>query len=185
LSAPLFAYSGDVPAKRTVAPDAATNGGRLKGADALADCVFCAQHQGRALVVGGAIFQDALLYAHHFTERDGPSYLGHLMIESKRHIRGVEQATDREASALGVLVARLSRALVACTGAERVYVESYGEVVPHLHVHLTARYPGLPPEYLRWNATEWPAAPRGGPEDVAALAARLREALSGSAAAES
>lgn len=149
-----------------------------------ADCVFCAQHQGRVPVVGGAIYEDELLYAHHFTEGDGPSYLGHLMIESKRHIRGIEQATDSEASALGVLIARLSRALVVCTGAERAYVESYGEVVPHLHVHLTARYPGLRPEYLRWNAAEWPEAPRGGPEEIAALAACLREALRSSTAVE-
>lgn len=150
-----------------------------------AECVFCAQHQGRVLVIGGAIFEDELFYAHHFSEGDGPSYLGHLMIESKRHIRGIEQATEREAAALGVLIVRLSRALVVCTGAERVYVESYGEVVPHLHVHLTARYSGLPQEYLRWNVTEWPAAPRGGSEEVAELAACLRAALHSSAAAES
>jgi hypothetical protein len=41
-------------------------------------------------------------------------------------------------------VARLSKALKTCTGAEKVYVEAYYEVVPHLHLLLTARYPGTP-----------------------------------------
>jgi hypothetical protein len=74
-------------------------------------------------------------------------------------------------------MARLSLALKACTGAEKVYVECYGEVTPHLHLFLTARYPNTPDEYLRWNVEQWPGAPRGGVEEIAALCQRLRAAL--------
>ena len=41
-------------------------------------------------------------------------------------------------------------------------------VVPHLHVLLTSRYPGTPPEYWRSQVYGWPGAPKGGPEEIAA-----------------
>ena len=50
---------------------------------------------------------------------------------------------------MGLLITRLSSALKACTDAEKVYAVFYGVVTPHLHVHLTARYPDTPAEYLR------------------------------------
>lgn len=79
---------------------------------------------------------------------------------------------------MGLLIARLARALDDCCGAERACVEFYGEVTPHLHVYLTARYPGLPSEYWRANIGKWPEAPKGGPDEIAALGARLRAHVS-------
>jgi diadenosine tetraphosphate (Ap4A) HIT family hydrolase len=78
---------------------------------------------------------------------------------------------------MGLLITRLSNALKACTGAEKVYTVFYGEVIPHLHVHLTARYPDTPAEYLRWKIEDWPGAPRGNADEIAALCRRLRAAL--------
>jgi diadenosine tetraphosphate (Ap4A) HIT family hydrolase len=42
------------------------------------------------------------------------------MAEPKRHVPGLEGLTDTEAQALGLLTARLSRALVATEGADHV-----------------------------------------------------------------
>lgn len=142
-------------------------------------CQFCNQQQGMIPVVGGVIYEDERVYAHHFYDDDGPTYLGHLMAEPKRHVPSFAELSDEDAQALGLLVARLSRALKACAGAEHVYAEFYGEVIPHVHIHVIARYAGTPPEYWRWNVDDWPAAPRGGAAEIAALCEKLRAYLSG------
>lgn len=140
-------------------------------------CLFCNIQQGLIPAVGGPIYQDELVYAHHFHSGEGPTYLGHLMLETKRHTPGFADLIPAEAQAIGLLITRLSSALKAGTGAEKVYVVFYGEVTPHLHVHLTARYPDTPVEYLRWNIEDWPGAPRGNVDEIAALCQRLRSIL--------
>ena len=144
-------------------------------------CLFCDVLRGAAPAVGGAIYEDDLIYAYHWAD-EGPSYLGHLALITKRHALDFAALTPAEAQAVGLLIARLSSALKVCAGAEKVYAEFYGEVTPHLHVLITARYPGAPPEYLRWNVADWPDAPRGGAAEVAALAGRLRAYLAGDGA---
>jgi histidine triad (HIT) family protein len=140
-------------------------------------CVFCSIQRGLVPAAGGPVYEDDLVYAHHYHSREERTYLGHLMLETKRHTPGFADLTSAEAQAVGLLIARLSSALKACTDAEKVYAVFYGEVTPHLHVHLTARYPDTPAEYLRWNVEEWPDAPRGTEDEVAALCAKLRAAL--------
>jgi histidine triad (HIT) family protein len=143
----------------------------------MTDCLFCNIQQGVTPPAGGPIYEDELVYAHHSHFDDGPVYLGSLAIETKRHTPDFADLTPAEAQAIGLLIARLSRALKICTGAEKVYVEFYAEVTPHLHTFLTARYPGTPAEYLRWNVKDWPDAPRGDVQDIAALCERLRTTL--------
>src|SRR6185312_10653946 len=118
-------------------------------------CLFCdvQRSQPQATVV----YEDALAYVYHPTE-DTSGYLGHLILIPRRHAPDYASLTDDEAQAIGLLTTRISRALKSCAGAEKVYVVFYGEVTPHLHIHLTARYPGVPPEYLRWNIEDWPDA---------------------------
>jgi len=137
-------------------------------------CLFCSIQRGLIPVVGGSLFEDELVYAHHFHIGEEPTYLGHLLLETKRHTPDYADLTAAEAHAIGLLITRLSRALKACTGADKVYAVFYGEVIPHLHVHLTARYPGTPDEYLRAKIEDWPDAPRGKVDEVAALCSRLR-----------
>lgn len=140
-------------------------------------CQFCRMQQGVLATPGGSIYEDELTCAHHFSFGQEPFYLGHLLVETRRHTPGFADLTPAEARAVGLLIARLSSALKLCTEAEKVYAVFYGEVVPHLHVHLTARYSGTPLEYIRWKLEDWPGAPRGSAEDVAALCERLRSAL--------
>lgn len=141
------------------------------------ECLFCRIQKGLIPVAGGSIYEDELVYAHHFHTDTWPAYLGHLLVETKRHTPDFADVTASESQAIARLITRLSKALKACTGAEKVYVTFYGEVTPHLHVHLTARYPDSPAEYLRWNVEDWPDAPKGNWDDIAALSERLRSFL--------
>ena len=143
------------------------------------DCIICRKHRGEFLVPGGSVYEDDLVYAGHTQIREGKTavYLGYLMAETKRHAPGLADLTDAEAQALGLLVARLSRALKSSEGAEHVYAFVMGDGVPHLHVHVVARYPGAPREYRGVHVDEWPDAPHGGAEEMVALCERLRAYL--------
>jgi histidine triad (HIT) family protein len=141
------------------------------------ECLFCKIQQGAEPPAGGPIYEDELVYAQHADFDNGPAYLGRLVVETRRHVPDFAELTADEAQAVGLVISRLSRALKRCTGAEKVYVEFYAEVTPHLHVFLTPRYPGAPAEYWRGHAGEWPEAPRGGEPEIAALCQRLRSAL--------
>jgi histidine triad (HIT) family protein len=140
-------------------------------------CIFCDIQRGLKPLVGGPIYEDELVDAYHDANDGEPTYLGHLILVTRRHTPDFSELTCAEAQAVGLLISRLSSALKACTNAEKVYATFYGEVTPHLHVHLTARYPGTPAEYLRWNVEDWPGAPRGDANDIAARCERLRAAL--------
>lgn len=141
-------------------------------------CPFCATYENPPFTFGGILYEDDLVSAHHSYHEEEPNYLGHLLLRTKRHVPGLAELTEAEGQAIGLAVARLSKALKTCTGAEKVYAEAYYEVVPHLHLFLTARYPGMPQEFWRWKIGEWPDAPQGGAKEVAALCDRLRAYLS-------
>jgi histidine triad (HIT) family protein len=150
------------------------------GDPAQTDCYICRKHRGEEPMPGGPIFENELVIASHgfHRERQPRPYLGHLLVEPRRHAFGVADLGDEEAAALGLAVTRAARALRSSEGAEQVYVAVLGHHTPHLHVHLIPRYPGTPREY--WDPLridEWPHARHGEPEDVAAVAARIRAVL--------
>lgn len=143
------------------------------------DCFVCAKHATGEAVTGGVIYEDDLVYAGHILPPDlRDVYLGYLMIEPQRHVSGWGELTDEEASALGRLVNTLARVLKASEDAEHVYSFVLGDAVPHLHIHLVPRYPGAPSEFWGVRTDEWPAAPRVGESDIAAVCDRLRNAFS-------
>jgi histidine triad (HIT) family protein len=139
------------------------------------DCFVCRKHRGEEPVPGGPLYEDDLVYASHVYHAENPTpYLGHLIVEPKRHAPGLADLTDEEGQAVGMLAARASRALYA-EGAEWVYALVLGHHIPHLHLHLVPRYPGTPEEYRDpMRIDEWEGAKHGGPEQVADLADRLR-----------
>jgi histidine triad (HIT) family protein len=149
-----------------------------------ADCFVCRKHRDRgSLVPGGPVGEDDLVFVSHLAPGSpgAPVYLGHLFVEPQRHAPGLADLTDSEARAVGWWCTRVSRALREVAGAEHVYAAVIGDGVPHLHVHLTARYPGTPPEY-RWDKVEqWPQAPRGLEPQIAQLVRDLRAYLMGPA----
>jgi diadenosine tetraphosphate (Ap4A) HIT family hydrolase len=145
------------------------------------DCAVCAKHRGERPPPGGPVHEDDLVYASHAFDLLGTgedSYLaGHLMVEPKRHVAGLADATDDEAAAIGRLVSRLARALVASEGAEHVYSFVMGHQTPHLHVHVLPRYPGTPREYWFLAVYDWDGARRCGPDEIAAVTGRIRTQL--------
>lgn len=147
----------------------------------MADCEFCDWRASLDAAPGGSIYQDDLVLARHaYDAGDEAHYLGALVLQTKRHTT-LAELTDDEARAVGWLAARLSHALMICTGAEKVYAYSFGEAFDHLHMFVVARYPGAPAEYVRLRAQKWPGAPRGGAHDIAALVEWLRATLAGEA----
>jgi len=143
------------------------------------DCLVCRKQRGEFQVAGGAIFKDNLIYCSHahFAPGEQTAYLGWLVVETRRHIPGLADLTDSEGQALGLMVARLSRALKTIQGAEHVYAFVMGHGVPHLHLHLLPRYPGTPREYWGLRIDEWPEAPRGSKSAIEMLCARIRMKL--------
>lgn len=140
------------------------------------DCVFCHALQPSDERNRLVVYEDELVLATHLVA-DGPSYLGQLLLQTKRHIPNYAELLDDESRAVGIATARLSRALKSCTNAETIYVVTLAEVVPHLHTFLTSRYLGTPPEYWRMNIERWPDAPRGGREALTSLCDWLRSAV--------
>jgi len=147
----------------------------------LTGCFVCRKHRGEIQIPGGSIYEDDLVYAGHGAIPEGQlsMYLGYLFVEPKRHTPGLADLTDDEAQALGLLVAHLSRALKMGEHAEHIYSLVLGDHVPHLHIHLVPRYPGTPREFWGLRVTDWPDAPTGGAQEIAAFCERLRVRLRG------
>ena len=143
------------------------------------NCPICVKQQGS--VTGGPIYGDELIFAHHVCGDREDNFLGYVRLETRRHVPSFAELTPVEAQTVGMLTSRLSRALKQCTGADHVYVFFYGDHVPHLHLHIFARYPGTPEEFWRERVDEWSGSPKGGPAEVAALCERLRSALAAQA----
>jgi histidine triad (HIT) family protein len=125
------------------------------------------------------VHEDELVVASHVFDLEGrgePTYLGHLVIEPRRHVAGLGDLTPAEAVIVGTLLMRLARALVESEGAEHVYSAVIGHHVPHLHVHVFPRYPGTPSEFWFMRVDDAPDAPKGGPAEIAAVTGRVRDA---------
>jgi diadenosine tetraphosphate (Ap4A) HIT family hydrolase len=141
-----------------------------------ADCLVCHEISGEIEVPGGPILEDELVFGFHVLDVEGkgePVYLGYTMVSPKRHAPGLADLTDEEAAALGVAVARISRALVV-EGADHVFSAVIGTGVPHLHVHLVPRYADTPRDLPWTQVDEWDGAKKGDFGEIADLVGRLR-----------
>jgi histidine triad (HIT) family protein len=152
------------------------------------ECFVCRKHRDRgALMPGGAVAEDELVLVSHIITpevlgREGTdAYLGHLLVEPKRHAPGLADLTGAEACSIGRWCTRASRALREVAGAEHVYAAVFGDAVPHLHVHLLARFPATPREYWGTHVDEWPLARRGGTAEIGEFVAPLRDFLTAEA----
>lgn len=144
-----------------------------------ASCLVCRKHRGEVPVPGGVIFENDLLYISHAQlwgdEKD--HYLGHVFVESRRHVAELADLTDEEAQAVGLYTSRVAKALLHTEGMEHIYAFVIGDSVPHVHVHVIGRYAGSPREYWGSKVDEWPDAPRGTEPEIGQVAARLRAFL--------
>ena len=141
--------------------------------------VFCEQAVHPEWLAKQQVYEDeSFVVVHQLDGDERTTYLGTLLLQTKRHVRTVGDLTDAEARTLGHLLSRISRALIRTTGAEWTHTFSFTEAYRHIHFIVAARYPGLPKEYYRLNYVDWPGAPRGTRSDVEDLCARIRTQLS-------
>lgn len=141
-------------------------------------CFICNKHAGIIKTDGVLIYQDEFVYVGHIDNNGGQGYLGHLMIDLKRHAPTLGDMTLNEAKAFGVIVAKVSKALMESEGAEHIYSLVSGNSVPHLHMHIVPRYPGTPEQYWGPMAVrEWSEAPIGGEVETTELCLRIKNYL--------
>lgn len=144
----------------------------------MSDCFICKKHAGDVTTSGLTIFEDEYVYVGHIDRSGNPNYLGHIMIDLKRHAPSLGDMTMEEAKSFGMILAKVSKALLETEKAEHIYSYVMGDAVPHLHMHLVPRYPGTPKEYWGPNAVyEWPESPMGNNTDVNALCNRIKNYL--------
>lgn len=143
---------------------------------ALTDCVVCQKHRGKRPLAGGIIFENELILISHAQlfgdEKD--HYLGHLFIETKRHVPGLADLTEEEAAAVGIFTSRMAGALLHTFEMVHVYSFVIGDGAPHFHVHVIGRYVGAPREFWGSKVDDWPGAPRGGEAEIQGVCEALR-----------
>ena len=88
------------------------------------DCFICNKHAGNIETSGVMIYEDEYVYVGHIDRNGKPNYLGHIMIDLKRHVPTLAEMTVEEAKAFGVIMARVSKALT--DGSLRLGRCSYG-----------------------------------------------------------
>jgi diadenosine tetraphosphate (Ap4A) HIT family hydrolase len=140
------------------------------------ECFICLKHRGGS---GGAVFENTLIFIGHAAiSKDGTlPYLGHYLVEPKRHTAEMGDLSDAEAQAVGLQLTRTARVLQAETGAEHIYVFVLGHHVDHLHIHVVPRYPGTPRAYWGLHLDGWPGAPRGSRQAIHDFNTRMRYRL--------
>jgi diadenosine tetraphosphate (Ap4A) HIT family hydrolase len=151
------------------------------------DCLICRGADGDAEFPRIEVWQDSLW---RLTVSLDAEVAGFAYLEPRRHVRYITELDGAEADTFGPVIAKVSAALKAATGAEIVYVYIFGDGIPHLHVHLAPHREGdalndqmirgpiasekLPNGLERFFSREFPALPRNELEDVARrVAARL------------
>lgn len=122
-------------------------------------------------------YQDEFCYIQPWLQRpeDNNNYIGYYMVESRRHFKGMYNATDAEIQKIWLAIKYLSQSMKEVLGAEHVYAFVIGEGVDHFHVHVVARYPDAPKEYWGPKVDEWPYAPRGGHHQIVEWDNKIRE----------
>jgi ATP adenylyltransferase len=142
------------------------------------DCLICAKHRGEGALGGELVTRTSGFWVWHAgPDPDGRSALGHLVIESDRHVQYLDDLSVEEAAALGRLRAAAARAVRAELQPAFVFAAVIGRRVPHFHEHLICRFPETP-DNVPWHASD-DAAPRVDAAFVADLAGRLRARLVG------
>ncbi len=109
----------------------------------------------------------------------GPVARGHTLVIPKEAKATLGELSDESAAAIGRVLPRLCRAVVAVTGVPQYNVlQNNGplahQAVFHVHFHIIPR-----PDEVQGLGVGWPAG-RLDPNEGASLAAALREALASS-----
>ena len=151
-------------------------------------CVLCRASDADSQLDRVQVWEDDLwrLTVSLDSEVTGFSYL-----ESKRHIPHITDLDREEAQTLGVVLARVSKALQEATRCNMVFLYVFGGHIDHLHFFLVPHKQGdavsaqiFKGEYeierrvggaARWGSKDYPKLPK---TELEAIAARIKEILS-------
>ena len=143
-------------------------------------CPICAKHRGEGPLLGPLVWTgEHVVVSHRPVGEDGTTVLGHLFVETVRHVPYLDELTEPEAAAVGIAVSRSARGLRAELAATHVFSAVIGTGVAHFHQHVFARHPQTPDTHSWMDSHEWPSAPRGDEAELAALCRRLARHLDG------
>jgi diadenosine tetraphosphate (Ap4A) HIT family hydrolase len=135
-------------------------------------CLLCRKHKGEeSIPPGGYIYEDEYWMVCHAQPHMGP--LGTLFIESKRHFLDYAEMTDTESASLGSVVKKVYRALRMHTDAERIYLVTLIEGIPHFHSWFVPRGKDIVERSVKFLARDDSCSE----EEASALAEKLREAM--------
>ena len=143
------------------------------------ECLVCRKHKGEIDIPGGIIYENDLIFICHaqLWGNEKEHYLGHVFVESKRHVAELAELTDQEAQVIGLFTSRVAKALLHTESMEHIYTFFIGDGVPHVHIHVIGRYPNAPREYWGAKVDEWPEAPKGTAAEIEQVATRVRNFL--------
>ena len=143
------------------------------------ECLVCRKHKGEIDIPGGIIYENDLIFISHalLWGNEKEHYLGHVFVESKRHVAELAELTEQEAQAIGLFTSRVAKALLQTESMEHIYTFFIGDGVPHVHIHVIGRYPNAPREYWGPKEDEWPEAPKGTAIEIEQVATRVRNFL--------
>lgn len=137
-------------------------------------CAICARQRGEGPLAGPFVWQDELVSVSHANPGEQRVALGHLVVETRRHVPYLDGLTDAEAAAVGLAARTAARALRAEFDVAFVHSAVVNAGMEHFHQHVYVRHRGTPVEYRWHSADEWPGAPHGDAAAVAELSDRLR-----------
>lgn len=140
------------------------------------ECVICKKHKDKDFF---KIYEDGHFVASHYPldENSKSVYLGHILVEAKRHVEKLSELTLEEQQSMGMAISKVSRALEDVLFAEHVYMYRIGDMAPHIHIHVLPRFPDTPKKFWGTKATEWKEAQEKDPEAIKQLADDLRKAI--------
>lgn len=121
------------------------------------ECKVCQKHQNLSAYTGRPLLDKGGFLLTHFPSiPDEAAAKGHLLLESKRHLKELSDMNNEEASHLGPIIKAGSEALKKVLRAQHVYVFRINDKVEHLHFHLIPRYEETPKDYWGLKITQWP-----------------------------
>lgn len=100
------------------------------------NCVFCQFDKSHI------IDESPLSFAAYY---DCAVIHGHIVVALKNHTTLLHEMSAEEASDLMALAARVAAKAVPITKAEKYYIVSIADQVPHYHIHLIPKFKDAPP----------------------------------------
>jgi len=130
------------------------------------DCGLCA--------IAKEADNDKLVYRdEHWIATNAADVPGWVMLNTLSHIEGPWSLSPEQAEGLGQLQQKLSAIIRKVTGAELVYLMSFGETSKHCHLLFMPRFDDTPEE-SRGLALLTKAAELANPEDALRITTLLR-----------